>query len=483
MATNYLHGVEAVDVETGPVPVRVVKSAVIALFGIAPIGPKQELIAVNNAVDAAQFGAQLPGFNIPKALAAIQKQGVGSVLVVNIFDHTTMCTTVTEEEVTIADRKAKTAFCPVGTVPVVTDEDDLILVAGTDYSIDDFGNIVALVAGIADDDILKVTYKKLNAGAITSVLLIGGIDNDGVKTGSALFADAYNKFGYKGKIFICPWYSNVQAVADELIVLADKYKGVCLLDAPNGISPSAAIADRGPAGTIFNTSSKRAGLLYPAFYAPVADPSIADDSDDKQEITPYSMWAAGVMAATDNAEGYWFSFSNHEIKGITGPSRDISWALDDPNTEANALNEAGIITYAAGFGTGTRVWGNRSAAYPVSTHISNFICVTRTADVLNESVVLASMQFADKPLDQARLDTIRETVNGFMRTLIKRGALIDGKNSAGQTTGCYFDPAKNPALQLAAGKAIFDLIFCPPAPMEWTVFNSIIDTSLLSSLK
>ncbi|MDU7589563.1 MAG: phage tail sheath family protein, partial [Acidovorax sp.] len=38
MAANYLHGVETVEVERGPRPVRTVKSAVIGLIGTAPIG-------------------------------------------------------------------------------------------------------------------------------------------------------------------------------------------------------------------------------------------------------------------------------------------------------------------------------------------------------------------------------------------------------------------------------------------------------------
>lgn len=480
---NYLHGVEAIDITTGPVPVRVVKSAVIALIGVAPVGPAQALTPVYNAVDAAQFGDQVPGFNIPKAIAAIQKQGAGTILVVNIFDEATMTTAVAAEAVTVAGRKAKTAFAPVGaTRPSVTHSSGTpVYVEGTDYTIDNFGNILVLVAAIADGVTLKVTYKKINGAAVTSSLLIGTI-TAGVKTGTKLFADAYNLFGFKGKIFIAPGYSNVAAMATELNAIATLYKGISLLDATNGLSPSAAISDRGPAGTIFNTSSKRNYLLYPQLVAAVADPSILDTDPAKYENTPYSQWMAGVIAATDDQFGYWYSPSNKEIKGIVGASRNISFAVNDSTTEANQLNEAGITTYANSFGTGIRTWGNRSAAFPTLTHPSNFICVTRTADILNESVELACFQFVDQPLTRATIDVIRETVNSFMRTLIGRGALVDGKNAAGQSTGCYYDPAKNSATDLAAGKVTFDLIYCPPTPAEWIAFNSTIDITLLNSL-
>lgn len=35
MAANYLHGVETIEIETGPRPVKAVKSAVIGLIGTA----------------------------------------------------------------------------------------------------------------------------------------------------------------------------------------------------------------------------------------------------------------------------------------------------------------------------------------------------------------------------------------------------------------------------------------------------------------
>ena len=39
MAANYLHGVETIEIETGPRPVKAVNSAVSRLLGTAPCGP------------------------------------------------------------------------------------------------------------------------------------------------------------------------------------------------------------------------------------------------------------------------------------------------------------------------------------------------------------------------------------------------------------------------------------------------------------
>jgi phage tail sheath protein FI len=476
MPANYLHGVETIENTTGPVPVRVVKSAVIGLVGIAPEGATNQLIAVNNPAEAAQFGSPVPGYNIPQALAAIFKQGYGTVLVVNVFSHT-MLTYIENESITVANRKAKLSSAPIGPIALVQGSGGLVeqLTEGTDFTIDAFGNITIINPNFGDGSNYEAAFNTLDSGAVTNSVLIGGIDNNDVKTGFALFDNAYNMFGYKPKVLICPGYSDKPAIRAELVARADKYKGIALIDQTLGVNPSDAISDRGPSGDAFNTSSKRAFLLYPHLKA-------YDAATDDYINTPYSQWMAGVIAATDFNEGYWVSPSNHEIKGIVGVERNISAAINDPSTEANALNEAGIATVFNSFGTGIRTWGNRSAAFPSSTHPSNFICVQRTADILHESVELAMLQFLDKPINQAVIDSIRETVNAFMRTLISRGALVDGKNADGLTTGCYFDKAKNPPSEIAAGKLTFDLVFMPPTPAEWITFNSFIDISLLSSL-
>ena len=84
MAANYLHGVETIEVERGPRPVRTVKSAVIGLIGTAPIGAVNAATLTLSEKDAATFGSQLPGFTIPQALDAIYDHGAGTVIV---WDH------------------------------------------------------------------------------------------------------------------------------------------------------------------------------------------------------------------------------------------------------------------------------------------------------------------------------------------------------------------------------------------------------------
>lgn len=473
MSANYLHGAEIIELPNGTVPISVVKSAVVGLVGIAPKGALNELILVKNPTDAAALGAQLTGFSIPQALDAIFKQGAGTVLVVNVFDPATHVSVVTAESVVVTNRKTKLAYAPVGsTLPVVTNSGATVTyVAGTDYTIDDYGTITILAAigTIAEAATLKVTYYKLNAAAITASLINGTIDGTTeARSGFKCFVDAYNTFGFKPKLLIAPKYSSLNTVATNMIAEAETYKAFCLLDAPASTTVGVAIAGRGPAGAInFYTSSDRAILCYPMVkrYNPITD---------SNENVPYSQFLAGVMCANDYNNGYWFSPSNKEIKGIVGLERPISAAINDASTDANALNEVGITTTFNSFGTGIRTWGNRSAAFPTSTAPTNFIAVKRTCDIIHESVELAMLQFIDSPITNGLIDSIRESVNSFIRTLISRGALVDGV--------CTYDPALNPPTEIAAGHLLFSLNIMPPTPAERITFNSFVDITLLKSL-
>lgn len=475
MAANYLHGVETVELSKGPVPISVVKSAVIGLVGIAPKGSKNTLTLVNNPLDAAQFGDEVPGFSIPQALSAIFAQGAGTVLVVNVFDDGTHVASVSNESLTISTiGKGKTALPPVKDfVLTKTVAASPSTVAADKYSIDAFGNIVitdtALLTDINDGTAtMTCSYKKLDAATINASTIVGTISG-GNRTGIKVFGLAYNLFGFRPKIMIAPGYSTLAAVATELISAAGTYRAVALLDAPAGTTVSGAIAGRGPLGAVggFSTSSDRAYLLYPMLKA-------YDAASNANQNRPYSQFMAGVIAATDNAEGYWVSPSNHEVKGIVGVERTITWAVNDAQTDANTLNEVGIATVAQGFGTGIRTWGNRSAAWPTSTNPKNFISVRRVADILHESLEYAMLQFIDKPINQATIDSIRESVKAFMRVLVSRGAIVDGD--------CAYNPDKNSPEEVAAGHLLFDISFMPPTPAERITFESYVDINYLKSL-
>lgn len=469
----FLHGSETIELKNGPKIIRAVKSAIIALPGIAPKGDKNKLILVQSPKDAEQFGEQIPGFTIPQAIAAIQAQGNATIYVVNVFDNASHITAVTAETVTVVNRKAKTAFAPVGsTAPVVTNSaGSTTYVAGTDYKIDDFGNITVLAAigTIAENATLKVTYGKLDIAAITSSVLIG-TNSGGVRTGTKCFLDAYNQLGARPKIFIAPGFSSINAVAAELTVLADYYKGMALIDAPTGTTVAAAITARGPAGTInLNTANGRTILLVPG------NLKAYDPATDSTVNRPFSQFYAGIISVTDSENGFWHSPSNRQIKGVLGSEYAVTAEINNPNTEANALNEIGICTIFNSGTSGIRTWGNRTAKFPSSSNPDVFIPIRRTMDIINESIELSMLDFLPGPITSGIIDAVRASVQSYINSLIVRGALLVGSEIT-------FDPLLNSDSQIAAGQLVFTTSMMAPPPFERATFNSYIDTTLLKTI-
>ena len=304
---------------------------------------------------------------------------------------------------------------------------------------------------------------------VTKADIIGGINaTTGKRTGLKALEDSYSLFGYYPKTVIAPVYCEDNAVVTEINTLCKKIRGIGIVDAPVGTTVQEAIAGRGASGTInFNTSSDRIILCYPHL-------KVYDSKSDTTVLEPYSQRLAGVIAAKDIEKGYHWSPSNTEILGIVGVEKQLTSMINDPSSEVNTLNEAGIVTVFNSYGSGIRTWGNRSAAYPSSTYVTNFINIRRTADIIHESVEYSMLQFIDFPIDNGLIDAITESVNMFIRTLIGRGALIDGK--------CSFNPDKNPTTELANGHLLFDIEFMPPTPAERITFESFIDINLLKSL-
>jgi len=289
-----------------------------------------------------------------------------------------------------------------------------------------------------------------------------------LRTGIKALDDAYNLFGYWPKLLIAPGYCTGLAVSTDLVAVAERMGAMAIIDAPIGVTPAQAINGRGPLGSInFNTSSEHAILCYPHL-------QVYDAATDSVRLEPISQRLAGLMAAKDLERGYWWSPSNTEFKGVIGVERPLSARIDDPMSEVNALNEAGITTVFNSFGTGLRSWGNRTAAWPTVTHVKNFINVRRTKDIVDESIRYSSLQFVDRPITGALINAVVESVNQFLRKLTGDGALLGGE--------CWYDEARNPPKNLELGNVIFNYKLTIPPPFERGTFETEITDEYLVNL-
>lgn len=357
--------------------------------------------------------------------------------------------------------------------------------ATTDYVLDSVNGVITLATGstIAAGATVIVAFSYADPGKVQDSDIIGAVSGTAYSGLQALLT-TYGTMGFFPKLLIAPGYSQDAGVAAALLAMAGTLRAMALIDAPANTSAAAAIANRAVAGNAFDTSSTRAILCYPqeTFYDTGLVPTGVTLNGttpvplaaDHTAIGPYSQWVAGAMASKDLQKGYWWSPSNTLANGILGPDVTLYASLLDAASDVNNLNAAGIVTVFNAFGTGLRVWGNRSAAYPTVTTPDNFISVRRTMDVIEESVELSMLQFIDQPISNALITAILASVNAFVRTLIQRGALVAGTAS--------YNPAENPPAEIAAGHLVFDIDVMPPPPAERLSFNVYIDTTLLNQL-
>ncbi|MEX3629040.1 MAG: phage tail sheath subtilisin-like domain-containing protein [Burkholderia sp.] len=471
---GFLHGVETIESVSGGVSVTLVKTAVVGLVGTAVGGTVNDIVIVTSDRDFAQFGPAAANATIPAALKDIFAQGPTVVQVINVLDPAVHNTAVANEPLVLGANDTATLAHPgvVTALPnaILSQDGKTTYVAGTDYTLDPVNGIVTRVPTGAIKALAQLTakYSYADPSTVTAAEIIGGVNAAGLRTGMQKFLDGYAQIGYLAKLLVAPAYSTQASVAAALETVAGQIRAISFRDAAAGLTVQQVIQTRGAGGNgNFYTSSERSVLCYPYI-------KVFDSATNSNVLRPMSASAAGLQAAVDQRSGYWFSESNNQIGGAIGLERSIYAMINDPNSDTNQLNAAGITTVFASFGTGYRLWGNRSAAFPSSTQPTQFVCVRRTADVIEESLEYFTLQYMDKPMVDATIDAILESANGFLRKLVGDGAIVGGR--------AWFDTKLNPVTELEAGHIVLSYDFMPPPPAERITYKATVNVNYLSKL-
>lgn len=406
MSAAFHHGTETKRIDGGTSPIYTADGAITAMVGTAPAGEVNTLTVCAAARDFLQFGSSLTGkgFTLPDAAHIWTRYGSGVAYVVNVCDPAKHKTTVSDEILKINPDTltAKTAKPALQSGYTLTDGSNA-LTENTHYTINTLtGEITYKTKPTAP----KISYTYTDPTKVTEADIIGAyVAATSKRTGLELLTEGFTRQGADAKIIVVPEYDKTATVRGAMEVVAGKLKAIAYAAAPKGTTLSKALEGRGPLGSInFQTSSDRCQLFFPYVTGLLGLESLATH-------------AAGLRMKTDVEQGYWFSISNRELLGVTGVEIGLTARADDPQSETNRLNEKGITTVFNSYGTGYRMWGNRLACFPTVSHIKNFEVAQRTGDVIDESIRRFELQYIDRPIDDALIDSLLGSIRTYLGTL------------------------------------------------------------------
>lgn len=487
MSESFLHGVEVLEINSGARPIQTVRSAVVGIIGTAPNSedatPATLVLspAVTNGAVIITGPANETGNQY--SVRVIKPSAPSSALAVYINDKAvtvSLATDGTGVATTTAtlllaalngneDFAAKlTAELPIGSsgAGLVAPAQTQFLTGGKREAFP--LGVPTLVAGSKAEAVRLGTEGTLpeaidlifqQAGAVIVVVRVAeGEDSAETSANVAAAADALiqseSVVGFAPRILIAPGFTHQLSVATALITAAERLRAVVVADGPD-TTDAEAIAYAGNFGT---------DRLY------IVDPGVkvVDDSGDTV-ILPASAVAAGLIVKQDNTIGFWASPSNTAINGIIGTTRPIDFAMGDIASRANLLNEQRVATIIRQ--NGFRLWGNRSTAADPKF---SFLCVRRTADIIQDSILRAHLWAVDMGITANYLADVTESVNAYLRDLKAKGAIAGGT--------CWPNGELNTPANIAAGKVYFDFDFSPSYPAERVVFRSIITNKYLADL-
>ncbi|ELZ7200934.1 Ig-like domain-containing protein [Vibrio parahaemolyticus] len=288
-----------------------------------------------------------------------------------------------------------------------------------------------------------------------------------------LLRKAGNKYGFSSKIHLAPGILHKTGAASLAVAAVKSIRGIWVGDMPEDVSTTEeAYAFKQQFG------DERYMACWPR-------PLVIQD-DGSSQVDWFAPSLAGLIAQVDRngtgdtivpETGYFCSPSNYDLLDIVGPSIDIEYIPSDTACDVNYLNANGIYTMINR--SGWKGFGNYSSAYPDSTDLTSFLCVRRTADIIEESIETATLQFLDKPmftgphgLQAMVCGRVRDTVNDYLRTKVGTSLVY---------SNVYLEADDNPLVNLQQGKIKYRYQFTPPIPMQTVEYAAEIYVEGLES--
>ncbi|AUP79073.1 phage tail sheath C-terminal domain-containing protein [Flavivirga eckloniae] len=194
--------------------------------------------------------------------------------------------------------------------------------------------------------------------------------------------------------------------------------------------------------------------------------AIVEKLSQSMNTVPPSGAVAGIYAQTDKTRGVWKAPANISVNGIVGLTDDIN----DAEQEDMNIHETGksINAIRKFTGKGFLVWGGRTLAG--NSNDWRYINVRRLANMIEESVKKACMQFVFEPNVSLTWVSVKGMIDNYLNTLWKDGALAGGKPEHAFFVSVGLNETMS-AQDILEGRMIVKIGYAPSRPAEFIILE------------
>jgi phage tail sheath protein FI len=281
----------------------------------------------------------------------------------------------------------------------------------------------------------------------TTSNVIGSVTAQGQKTGIQALLSAEAAVGVRPRILAAPGLDS-QPVAAALATVAQALRAFAYVAAHGCQTISDAIDYRD------NFGARELMVIYDDFLE-------WDVNANATNVTWATARAVGLRAKIDDEVGWHKTLSNVEVNGVTGIRAPVFFDLQNPNTDANLLNESDVTCLIRR--DGFRFWGSRTCSSDPLFCFENY---TRTAQVLADTIAEAHFWAVDKPMSPGLVRDIIEGIGAKFRELKGLGYIIDA--------AAWYNAEVNDEVTLKSGKLYIDYDYTPVPPLENLIFQQRI---------
>ena len=404
--------------------------------------------------------------------ASLEVHKVAPIVVINVLDpdNNQHVQAVVGKEYNVVNKMVIIEDTGVLLDKVVVSENETTYKADDDYvaSINSEGYLViALTNDGAASSLqkLNISYAKLNPDGVTAEDIIGGVDENGIRSGLELLDEVFINTGVVPAIVTAPVFSKKKEVAAALEakvrLIGSLHNAKAYIDIDSSESSGAT--------NIYNVAKIKEKNVPQSELIDACWPMVNKNGN----VLAFSSFAAALAQAVATANGDISDGIDNRELFIDGICTEDGTSVKVTQGDANSyLNANGIITSIRL--PEWKAWGNNTAMYPDSKDPTKRW--SKCVMMLNYLQNRFKTDYLSKVGRSATVKFIKSIVDEYNASL---NALVPDYLAGGEIV---FDTAKNPKASMLDGHYLFTTRYADYIPAEYIENDFTYDAQILSDV-